>query len=51
MGVDLATLVSLVAAGKLTLEIGLEDSWHNLYRAITALRNRNVNVKAVFHVD
>ncbi len=51
MGVDLAKLVSLVAAGKLTPDIGLEDSWRNLYRAITALRDRNVNGKAVFHVD
>jgi NADPH:quinone reductase-like Zn-dependent oxidoreductase len=51
MGVDLATLVSLVAAEKLTPEIGLEESWHNLYRATTALRDRNVNGKAVFHID
>ncbi len=51
MGVDLATLVSLVAAGKLAPEIGLEDSWRNLYRATTALRDRNVNGKVVFHVD
>ena len=50
MGVDLATLVSLVASGKLTPEIGLEDSWHNVYRATTALRERKVNGKAVFHV-
>lgn len=50
MGVDLAKLVSLVAAGKLTPEIGLEDSWHNLYRATTALRERKVNGKAVFHI-
>jgi NADPH2:quinone reductase len=50
MGVDLATLVSLVAAGKLTPEIGLEDNWHNLYRAATVLRDRNVNGKAVFHI-
>lgn len=50
MGEDLARLVSLVAAGKLTPEIGLEDSWHNVYRAATALRERKVNGKAVFHV-
>jgi NADPH2:quinone reductase len=43
MGVDLAKLVSLVAAGKLTPEIGLEDSWHNVYRATTALRERKVH--------
>ena len=51
MGVDLAKLVSLVAAGKLSPEIGLEDSWHNLYRAAAALRDRKVNGKAVFHID
>lgn len=51
MGIDLAKLVSLVAAGKLTPDIGLEDSWHNLYRATAALRDRNVNGKAVFHID
>lgn len=51
MGADLARLVSLVAAGKLTPVIGLEDSWHNVYRAIAALRDRSINGKAVFHVD
>jgi len=51
MGADLAKLVALVAAGKLTPQIGLEDSWHNLYHATTALRDRNVNGKAVFHVN
>jgi NADPH:quinone reductase-like Zn-dependent oxidoreductase len=51
MGVDLATLVSLVASEKLIPEIGLEDSWHNLYRAATALRDRKINGKAVFHID
>src|SRR5712692_4668694 len=50
MGVDLAKLVSLVASGKLKPEIGLEDSWHNVYRAAAALRDRKVNGKAVFHV-
>ena len=51
MGVDLATLVSLVASGKLTPEIGLEDSWRNLSRAVTALRDRHVNGKVVLHID
>ncbi len=51
MGEDLSILVSLVAAEKLVPEIGLEESWHQLYQATTALRNRNVNGKAVFHVD
>ena len=47
---DLAKLVSMVASGKLKPEIGLEDSWHNVYKAAAALRNRKVNGKAVFHV-
>lgn len=51
MGADLAKLVSLVSAGKLTPQIGWEDSWHNVYRAVAALRNRQVNGKAVFHID
>src|SRR6266568_2118510 len=42
MGEDLSILVSLVAAEKLVPEIGLEESWHQLYQATTALRNRNV---------
>jgi NADPH:quinone reductase-like Zn-dependent oxidoreductase len=50
MGEDLAKLVSMVAAGKLKPEIGLEDSWHNVYKATAALRDRKVNGKAVFHV-
>ena len=50
MGVDLAKLVSLVAAGKLKPEIGLEHSWHNVYRAAAALRDRKINGKAVFHI-
>ncbi len=50
MGVDLAKLVSLVAAERLTPEIGLEDSWLNVYKAASALRDRKVNGKAVFHI-
>jgi NADPH:quinone reductase len=51
MGEDLAKLVSMVAAGKLKPEIGLEDSWHNVYKAVAALRDRKVNGKAVFHIS
>ncbi len=50
MGEDLAKLVSMVAAGKLKPQIGFEDSWHNVYKAIAALRDRKINGKAVFHV-
>jgi NADPH2:quinone reductase len=51
MGADLAKLVSLVSSGKLKPEIGLEDSWHNVYRAAAALRDRKINGKAVFHIE
>jgi NADPH:quinone reductase len=51
MGVDLGVLASLVASGRLTPEVGLEESWHNLPRAVTALRERRVNGKAVLRVD
>ena len=51
MGVDLAKLVSLVSSAKLKPEIGLEDSWHNVYKAAAALRDRKVNGKAVFHIE
>lgn len=50
MGEDLAKLVSMVGSGKLKPEIGFEDSWHNLYKAAAALRDRKVIGKAVFHV-
>ncbi|HEY6543070.1 MAG TPA: zinc-binding dehydrogenase [Ktedonobacteraceae bacterium] len=51
MGEDLARLVLLIAGGKLTPEIGLEESWHHLDRVTVALRDRKVNGKAVLHVD
>ena len=50
IGDDLAKLVSMVASGKLKPEIGFVDSWHNVYKAAAALRNRKVNGKAVFHI-
>lgn len=50
-GSDLALLVSLIAAGKLTPQIGLEESWHDLARALPALGERRVNGKAIFRVD
>jgi NADPH:quinone reductase-like Zn-dependent oxidoreductase len=50
-GKDLALLVSLIAANKLTPQIGSEESWHNLARVLPALRERRVNGKAIFLVD
>jgi NADPH:quinone reductase len=50
MGEDLAKLVSMVASGKLKPVIGFEDSWHNVYKAAAALRDRKFKGKAVFHI-
>jgi len=50
-GADLAVLVSLIEKGKLTPQIGLEESWRNLGQTIAALRDRRVNGKVVFHID
>ncbi len=48
---DLTTLVTFVAAGKLTAPIGLETSWRELIPALTALQDRQIQGKAVFHVS
>jgi NADPH:quinone reductase-like Zn-dependent oxidoreductase len=50
LSADLTSLVTLVAASKLTAPIGLETSWHELIPALTALQNRQIQGKAVFHV-
>ncbi len=47
---DLTTLVKLVAAGKLTVPIGLETSWRELAPALAALKNRQIQGKAVLNV-
>lgn len=51
LSADLTFLVRLVSAGKLTTPIGLETSWHELIPALTALQNRQIQGKAVFHVS
>lgn len=48
---DLAHLITLLAAGKLTAPIGLENSWRDLAPALVALRDRQVQGKAIFRVD
>ena len=48
---DLTTLVTLVAADKLTAPLGLETSWRELTSALTALQGRQIQGKAVFHVS
>jgi NADPH:quinone reductase len=50
LSADLTTLVTLVEAGKLTAPIGLETSWLELSPALTALRDRQIQGKAVFQV-
>jgi NADPH2:quinone reductase len=49
-GPDLATLVGLVAAGRLDPAIGLVDTWARLPEAITALAQGRVTGKAVLTV-
>lgn len=51
LSADLTSLVTLVAAGKLMAPIGLETSWHELVPALTALKDRKIQGKAVFHVS
>ena len=50
-GKDLAVLVSLVAAGKLHPQIGIEANWRDVAQAMEVLRERHVSGKAVFRVD
>jgi NADPH:quinone reductase-like Zn-dependent oxidoreductase len=50
-GEDLGTLVSLIAAGDLHPQVGFEGSWRDPAPAFLALRDRNVNGKAVLRID
>jgi NADPH:quinone reductase-like Zn-dependent oxidoreductase len=50
-GQDLAYLAQLIGQGRLTPQIGLEVSWRDLGQAVAALRDRQVNGKAVLRVD
>ncbi|MQA08674.1 MAG: zinc-binding dehydrogenase [Pseudonocardiaceae bacterium] len=47
---DLATLIGLVAAGDLTVEIGWQGSWERVTEAAEALAGRRVTGKAVLDV-
>ncbi|HJD80784.1 zinc-binding dehydrogenase [Kitasatospora aureofaciens] len=49
-GEDLATLVRLVAAGRLTPEIGLVAPWERTATTLTDLRDRRIRGKAVLTV-
>lgn len=48
---DLALLASLIGRGQLHPHIGLKTSWREATAALHALRNRQVNGKAVLLVD
>jgi NADPH:quinone reductase-like Zn-dependent oxidoreductase len=48
---DLATLVRLVAAGRLHPEIGLRADWHETPAVLVALRERRVRGKAVLTIS
>ncbi|MGW1995130.1 zinc-binding dehydrogenase [Embleya sp. NPDC001921] len=49
-GADLATLVALVAAGELVVEVGLREPWERVARAFEALAGRRVAGKVVLDV-
>jgi NADPH:quinone reductase-like Zn-dependent oxidoreductase len=50
-GRDLAYLVSLMDLGQLEPQVGLTVSWKDLGSAVSALRDRKVNGKAVLLID
>jgi NADPH2:quinone reductase len=51
VGVDLATLLGLVAARRLDPQLALEASWREATSALKALRERKLPGKAVLHLD
>ena len=50
-GADIATLLELLAAGRLSADVGLEADWAELPAALDALRDRQVAGKAVLTVS
>jgi NADPH2:quinone reductase len=50
-GADLAVLVDLLAAGRISADVGLEAPWSEIGAALDALRDRRVAGKAVLRVD
>jgi NADPH:quinone reductase-like Zn-dependent oxidoreductase len=49
-GAELATLLQLVAAGRLAVEVGWRGSWGQAAEAAETLLGRRVNGKAVLDV-
>jgi NADPH:quinone reductase-like Zn-dependent oxidoreductase len=50
-GADLASLAGEIAAGRLLPQIGLEASWRDPMGALDALRERNLEGKAVLKIE
>jgi hypothetical protein len=50
-GPDLSYLLDLVAAGKLTVDVGWRGSWRKFDDAAQALLDRNITGKAVLDID
>lgn len=48
---DLATLVRLVADGRLHVEVGRDESWEHTAEVLADLRDRRIRGKAVLRVD
>ena len=51
VGDDLATLVTLLSTGHLTVDIGWQGSWTDLDQAADAMLGRRLRGKAVFEID
>jgi NADPH:quinone reductase len=51
VGDDLATLVTLLDAGQLTVDIGWQGSWNNIHQAANAMLGRTLRGKAVLEID
>ena len=50
-GADLGLLAAEIAAGRLRPQVGLEASWRDPLHALEALRQRNLEGKAVLLID
>jgi NADPH:quinone reductase len=50
VGDDLATLVTLLEAGHLTVELGWQGSWNDIDQAADAMLGRTLRGKAVFEI-
>jgi NADPH2:quinone reductase len=51
VGDDLATLVTLLEAGHLTVDIGWQGSWNDLDQAADAMLGRTLRGKAILEID